>query len=155
MRSSHGHFVKASGLRWLAAVLLTPVPFAGCVWALPFLTVLCPSEHYSTLHRQRHMGVETQRQWSDQAIARTTPVLLGLFSLIALWATRLANERNLSLDQARWYAKPHATFSDALASVRRELWTLLSFATSGQDRDMQKIPADVLNRLMRVACRPP
>lgn len=104
---------------------------------------------------RRHLGVETQRQWSDQAIARATPVLLGLFSLIALWATRLANERHMSLDQARWYAKPHATFSDTLASVRRELWTSLSFATSGQDRDMQNIPADVLNRLMRVACRPP
>ena len=30
---------------------------------------------------RRHLGVETQRQWSDKAIARTTPALLGLFSV--------------------------------------------------------------------------
>lgn len=103
----------------------------------------------------RHLGIETQRQWSDPAIARTTPVLLGLFSLVALWATRLAAERRLPLDHVRWYPKSHATFSDALAAVRHELWTTLAFATSRQDRDMQKIPADLLNRLMRVACPPP
>jgi hypothetical protein len=44
VRSSHGHFVKASGLRWLCVMLLAPIPWAGCVWALPFLTVLAPSE---------------------------------------------------------------------------------------------------------------
>ena len=44
VRSSHGHFVKASGLRGLSAMLLVPVPWAHRVWALPFLTVLAPSE---------------------------------------------------------------------------------------------------------------
>src|SRR5215213_9006797 len=44
VRSSHGHFVKASGLRWLCVMLLAPVPGAGCIWALPFLSVLAPSE---------------------------------------------------------------------------------------------------------------
>ena len=44
VRSSHGHFVKASGLRWLCVMLLAPIPWAGCVWALPFLTILAPSE---------------------------------------------------------------------------------------------------------------
>lgn len=38
VRSSHGHFVKASGLRWLSAMALVPLPWAGRVWALPFLT---------------------------------------------------------------------------------------------------------------------
>src|SRR5215203_1840220 len=47
VRSSHGHFVKASGLRWLTVMLLAPIPWAGCAWALPFLTVLAPSEHWS------------------------------------------------------------------------------------------------------------
>ena len=42
VRSSHGHFVKASGLRWISVMLLVPVPFAGRVWALPFLTALAP-----------------------------------------------------------------------------------------------------------------
>src|ERR1041385_6010280 len=46
VRSSHGHFVKASGLRWLSVMLLAPIPWTGRVWALPFLTVLAPSERY-------------------------------------------------------------------------------------------------------------
>jgi hypothetical protein len=108
-----------------------------------------------TFEEARHLGMETQRQWSDRAIARTTPAVLGLFSLVTLWATRLASDRGLPLDHVRWYPKQSATFSDALALVRRELWTSLSFATSGHDRDVQKIPADIFDRLMLVACRPP
>jgi hypothetical protein len=46
VRSSHSHMVKASGLRWLSLMLLAPIPWAGRVWALPFLTVLAPSERY-------------------------------------------------------------------------------------------------------------
>ena len=46
VRSSHAHMVKASGLRWLACMLLTPLAWANRVWALPFLTVLCPSERF-------------------------------------------------------------------------------------------------------------
>ena len=54
VRSSHGHFVKASGLRWLSVMLLPEIPWAGRIWALPFLTVLAPSERYARKHRQRH-----------------------------------------------------------------------------------------------------
>jgi hypothetical protein len=49
VRSSRGHFVKASGLRWLSVMLLAPVPWASCVWGLPFLTVLAPSERYAAI----------------------------------------------------------------------------------------------------------
>jgi hypothetical protein len=330
VRSSHGHFVKASGLRWLCVMLLAPIPWAGCVWALPFLTVLAPSEQWSRHHRRRHkkltdwarqvllqtarwlpgrrviavgdssfaaiellrdvgrhlcmisrlrldaglyepapprqpstrgrprvkgarlpslpdrladpatawhrikvegwygqstrqldivsgpalwhhpgmqvpirwvlvrdpegekepqaflctdldadpmdilrwfvrrwrvettfeearrhLGLETQRQWSDLAILRTTPALLGLFSLVTLWAARLEVERGLSPEWVRWYPKHTPTFSDALALVRRELWMSPTFAASPDHRDVLKVPADVLDRLMRVACRPP
>ena len=54
VRSSHGHFVKASGLRWLSLVLLTQVSWAGRVWALPFLTALAPSERYCREHGRQH-----------------------------------------------------------------------------------------------------
>ena len=47
VRSSHGHFVKASGLRWLSLMVVVPIPWAGRRWALPFLTVLAPSERWS------------------------------------------------------------------------------------------------------------
>jgi hypothetical protein len=330
VRSSHGHFVKASGLRWLCVMLLAPIAWAGCVWALPFLTVLAPSQPWSRQHRRRHkkltdwarqvllqtarwlpgrqviavgdssfaaiellravgrhvcmisrlrldaglyepapprppgtrgrprvkgarlpslpdrltdpatswrqvsvegwssqstrqldiasgialwhppgmqvpirwvlvrdpegekepqaflctnldadpvdilrwfvrrwrveptfeearrhLGLETQRQWSDLAILRTTPALLGLFSLVTLWAARLEAERGISPEWVRWYPKRTPTFSDALALVRRELWMSPTFASSPHHRDVAKVPADVLDRLMRVACRPP
>src|ERR671920_109266 len=54
VRSSHGYFVKASGLRWLCVMLLAPIPWAGCVWALPFLTILAPSERYAQKQGRRH-----------------------------------------------------------------------------------------------------
>jgi hypothetical protein len=64
---------------------------------------------------------ETQRQWSDLAILRTTPALLGLFSLITLWANRIKGEHGVLPNRVRWYPKADPTFSDALALVRREL----------------------------------
>ena len=330
VRSSHGHFVKASGLRWLCVMLLAPVPWAGCVWGLPFLTVLAPSERsarrrgrrhkkltdwarqallqvarwlpgrrivaaadssfsaiallrdlaprlcvvtrlrldaclcepppprqprtrgrppvrgarlpslaerladpatswrrvaidgwYGRTERRldlasgtalwhhpgmrvairwvlvrdpsgekepqaflctdpqadpgdilrwfvrrwrtettfeearRHLGVESQRQWSDLAILRTTPALLGLFSLVTLWAGHLAPERGPAPERVRWYPKPLPTFGDALALVRRDLWTAQAFAISPDDPTSRKIPADLLDRLLLAACRPP
>ena len=297
VRSSHGHFVKTSGLRWLSAMLLVPIPWAGRVWALPFLSALCPSKRYAaargirhkkltdwagqmllqivrwlpgrqivvvsdhsfaaldlldagrrhvcmisrlrldarlfapaasrhpqavgrprrtgerlpTLKQRladpqmpwraitvaawyggadrlveiatgtgvwshpglpvvplrwvlvrdpvgefkpqaflctdtaadpadiltwfvrrwatevtfaearRHLGVETQRQWADKAIARTTPALLGLYSVIALAADDLNRQRSLTVRSAGWYHKDKPTFSDAIAAVRRQL----------------------------------
>ena len=69
-----------------------------------------------------HLGVETQRQWSGRAIARTTPVLMGLFSWIALAAHALPERRPIIQRTAAWYAKPAPTFVDAIALVRRHLW---------------------------------
>ncbi len=329
VRSSHGHFVKASGLRWISLMLLAPVPFAGRVWALPFLTALAPSERYAQeqgrrhkplterarqlllllarwlpnrqviavadssyaaiellaavcrhvtvitrlrldarlfdpppprlpgtkgrprvsgarqptlLQRladpetewqrvtvtgwygqgerrldvvsgtavwyhpgkqvpirwllvrdvagefepqafactdqaadpldvlrgfvrrwsvevtfaevRRHLGVETQRQWSDLAIARTTPCLLALFSLVTLWASTLAARGLVLPRRAAWYAKTAITFSDALAAVRRELWTAQAFSTSPHARDMATIPRALLDSLTEAACYP-
>jgi hypothetical protein len=326
VRSSRGYFVKTSGLRWLCLMLLTPIPWAGRVWALPFLTALCPSEHYAAQRGQRHkkltdwarqmvlqlrrwlpdrelivvgdntyatlewldavrrhviaitrlrldaalyepapprvpgqpgrprkkgprlptlahvlqdpatrwqrirvshwygrserelevatgtavwyhaglpvvplrwvlvrdpageldpaaflctqerltpvevlsyfvrrwqievtfeevrahLGVETQRQWSDLAIARTTPCLLGLFSLVALGAEHLHLQGALSVRQAAWYEKPVPTFSDALAAVRREIWQHEGFSMSQPGGEMLKIPRPLLERLTHV-----
>ena len=297
VRSSHGHFVKASGLRWLSLMLLAPIPWAGRVWALPFLTALAPSERscrergrrhktltewarqlalqtrrwlpdreivlvgdsgfaalelLAALSRQgivcitrlrldaalydpapprlpgtngrprtkgarlpnlsevladadtrwqrvtvpgwygeggvelcsatavwrhaglpvvpirwvlvrdplgrfdtqallctdpaqdpeqvlawfvrrwqmevtfqetrTHLGVETQRQWSDLAIARTTPCLFGLFSIVTLLAARLRPAERGAIASTAWYRKQRPTFSDTLAAVRRHSW---------------------------------
>ncbi len=329
-RSSHGHFVKASGLRWLSLMLLPEIPWAGRCWALPFLTVLAPSERYWQKHRpgkrrhkkltdwarqvliqaavwlpqrriigvgdasfaaidllndvrpwvtmvtrrrldaalhkpaprrvpgkagrppvvgkrqptlkqrlvnpktrrrrllvtgwyghgertveivsatavwnhpgrrvpiryvlvrdpqgelepqaflctdldadpldilrwfvrrwsievtfaevRRHLGVETQRQWSEPAIARTTPILLGLFSLITLWANEVFTARTPAVRIASWYRKSLPTFSDALACIRRELWAQRKLSGSRQMLDTTKIPPAQLNTLIDLAC---
>lgn len=105
---------------------------------------------------RRYLGMETQRQWTDLAILRTTPALLGLFSLVTLWATQLhAAQRRLLPERVIWYPKLALTFSDALALIRRELWTAQRSATSRSDHDAPKLSADVLNRLLAVACKPP
>ena len=57
-----------------------------------------------------HLGVETQRQWSDRAIARTTPILMGLFSWTTLAAHLMQEQRPMSHRTAAWYAKPSSTF---------------------------------------------
>ncbi len=316
VRSSHGHFVKASGLRWLSLMLLAPVPWAGRVWALPFLTALAPSERHCQQRGRRHkkltdwarqlvlqarrwlpgrqlvlvgdsgfaalellaavslrgvacitrlrldaalydpapprlpgtngrprtkgkrlanlsevltdpatlwkrvtvpgwygggerdieistntavwrhggmpvvpirwvlvrdplgqfdpqallctdpaqdpvqvlrwfvqrwqvevtfrevrdhLGVETQRQWSDKAIARTTPCLLGLFSLVTLLGKQLAPCARRATATSAWYRKPRPTFSDTLAAVRRELWREQGFVTSRTPSNLQKL----------------
>lgn len=312
VRSSQSHFVKCSGLRWISLVLLAPIPWAGRVWALPFLTALAPSEQWAQAHGRRHkkltdwarqlllqlkhwlparpliavgdsgyaclalldavrphvtlitrlrldaqlhapapvrragqngrprrkglrlpgllqqatdpatvwlplvlpadargraqtvdvatgtalwysagiqvpirwvlvrqpgklsaflstdeelsaeqivlyftrrwaiettfalvrahLGVESQRQWSDNAIARTTPVLLGLFSLVTLLAHHLHASGQVLRQTSAWYHKAMPTFSDAIAAVRRYLWAETSFDSSAQEAVLLKVP---------------
>ena len=96
-----------------------------------------------------HLGVETQRQWSDLAITRTTPVLLGLFSWTTLAAHALQQERPIAQRTAAWYDKPSPTFVDAIALVRRHLWLASEgFALSAADPDVRKLPADLYHRMV-------
>ncbi|MBO0756695.1 MAG: transposase [Bradyrhizobiaceae bacterium] len=97
-----------------------------------------------------HLGVETQRQWSDLAIARTTPALLGLFSLITLWAAEA--KAALHPRFTAWYAKEEPTFSDAIATVRRVLWAFPNFSISRKRPDNVEIPGALLQRLMEAVC---
>lgn len=329
VRSSHGHFVKASGLRWLSLVLLAPVPWAGRVWALPFLTALAPSQRHrrerdrrhkkltdwarqSVLQARRwlpgrevvlvadngfsaldllaslarrgvvcitrlrldaalyepapprrpgtigrpptkgkrlptlaavladaattwrrvsvpgwygegervvevcsetavwrhggmpvvplrwvllrdplgrfdpqallctdpdrdplqvvrwfvrrwqievtfreardHLGVETQRQWSDLAIARTTPCLLGLFSVVTLLAARLGPRARLAVATAAWYRKERPTFTDTLAAVRRHVWAEQGFFTSRRTSEAKKPGHDLHEGIVHALC---
>jgi DDE superfamily endonuclease len=330
VRSSHSHFVKASGLRWVSLMLWAPVPWAARTWALPFLTCLAPSERYRQKHRKRHkpvlcwarqmifqtqrwwpdrpivvvadsafsalewlhalvrrritvitrlrldaalyepapfrpsgtngrprkkgkrlptlrhvldqkttawrcltvpgwygeadrvievctntavwyhtglppvplrwvlirdpaqrfdpqallctdltqdtltivswfvrrwqvevtfqearksLGVETQRQWADEAIARTTPCLLALFSLVTLLADRLVRKDTLPVPNEAWYSKPRPTFSDALAVVRQHYWTQAGFRVSGRKHNSVKLTSALRESLLYVLCR--
>jgi DDE superfamily endonuclease len=329
VRSSHGHFVKASGLRWLSLMVLVPVPWAGRVWALPFLTALAPSERYSREHRKRHkkltdwarqlvlqarrwipkrplvlvadssfaalellatlvrhgvicvtrlrldaalykpapprqpgtigrprtkgarlpslaevltdtatpwqrvivpgwygegdrlveicsgsavwhhaglpvvpirwvllrdphgrfdpqallctdlaqdpvqivrwfvqrwqmevtfhevrdhLGVETQRQWSDLAIARTTPCLLGLFSIVTLLGTRVSHHASLWVSATAWYHKKRPTFSDTLAAVRRQVWCEQGFLASRGSSELAKLQPALRDGIVHALC---
>ena len=330
VRSSHTHFVKASGLRWLCCMLLVHVPWAGTIWGLPVLTALCPSERYHTERGRKHqpwtdrawhilqvlrrwlptrtlvfvaassfavldllgavrrtpsvslitrlrldaelwepapernpgcigrprvkgarrpspqqrldapktawtpmtiegwygggtrdvevyseiclwyksghqpvlirwvlvrdpqgklepqaclrtdpnhtplqvlpwcvrrwrmevtfeearapLGLETQRQGSDRAIARTTPVLWGLFSLVTLLADVLSKNQAPSVRTSAWYTKARPTFADAIALVRRCLWSRGHCSTSTQSSDVVKLPRALLERLTDAVC---
>ena len=329
VRSSKGHFVKASGLRWLGLMLLVPIPWAGRVWALPFLTSLAPSERYCREHGRRHkkltdwarqlalqakrwlpdralilvadsgfaalellatlarhgvacvtrlrldaalyepapprrpgavgrprtkgarlptlaevladngtpwrrvavpgwygegervvelcsgtavwrhaglpvvpirwvllrdphrrfdpqallctdltqdpmrvvrwfvqrwqlevtfrevrdhLGVETQRQWSDRAVARTTPSLLGLFSIVALLATRLDRHARLRVSATAWCRKEHPTFSDTLAAVRRQIWAEQGLITSRHSAETAKLRPALREGIAHALC---
>ena len=71
VRSSHEHFVKASGLRWVCMMLLVPVPWAGRVWALPFLSVLAYSERHATELGKRHKKLTWRsRAWQMLVLVR-------------------------------------------------------------------------------------
>jgi DDE superfamily endonuclease len=331
VRSSHSHLVKASGLRWLSLMLLVEIPWAGRVWALPFFTVLAPSERYHQKRQQRHktlvdwgrqmllqlrrwlperplvlvadsgyaaleflgclanrrqpitcitrlrldaqlyapvlprrkgqigrprrkgvrlpslqrrwadrktvwhsvtvrhwysagprtiqvatgtavwyrvglpvvpirwilirdpqqqfrpqallstdlevlpgqavpwfvlrwqlettwaevrakIGVETQRQWSNLAIARTTPCLLALFSLVTLLASDLHRRGQLPIRQSAWYRKPQLTFSDTIAAVRQHLWTGSLFLWSPPSQDQLETSHLLLQHLTEALC---
>ncbi len=102
--------------------------------------------------RQR-LGFETQRQWSEKAIRRTAPVLLGLFSLVTLFAHRqMAQEGSRTIRRAAWYDKSRPTFTDALALVRKELWTCTTFRGSLSYLDTVKVPRAFMERLTDAVC---
>ena len=79
---------------------------------------------------RRHLGVESQRQWSDKAIERCTPLLMGLFSLVCLMAVPLFKSGRLPLNKTAWYDKKHYSFSDIYTGVRRHLWSNIELSTS-------------------------
>ena len=101
---------------------------------------------------RRHLGLATQRQWSAAAIRRTTPVLLGLFSLVTLLAHRQIRDPLSVVGQAAWYRKRQPTFADALALVRRELWRHQAFSTSPCTGEVVKVPRSILDRLTETLC---
>ena len=104
---------------------------------------------------RRHLGFETQRQWSELAIRRTTPALLGLFSVVTLFAHgRMRQASGVFRRQAGWYHKAHPTFSDVLALVRKELWAQeeQTFYGSPAQIDTIKVARAYVERLTDAVC---
>ena len=101
---------------------------------------------------RRHLGFETQRQWSEMAIRRTTPALLGLFSIVTLFAHGRMVRAAGAFKRAAWYHKAHPTFADALALVRKELWANATFCGSPPETDTIKVPRAFMERLTQTLC---
>ena len=99
-----------------------------------------------------HLGVETQRQWADLAIVRTTPTLLGLFSVVTVLTHALSAHQSVPLRQAAWYTKATPTFADALALVRSHLWRHANFSLSQKDYDLIQIPRPLFECLTDTLC---
>lgn len=97
-----------------------------------------------------HLGVETQRQWSDKAIERTTPVLMGLFSISTLLAEQLHRQGKLTIATSAWYKKQRLTFSDVIAAGRRLFWNEINFSTSIKQDENIKIPKSFLQHLQHL-----
>jgi DDE superfamily endonuclease len=95
-----------------------------------------------------HLGVETQRQWSDLAIVRTTPVLLGLFSLVTVLALRLCPSGQVPVETTAWYHKAAPTFSDCLILVRRQLWRARYFVNSASPAEYVQLPREAFEVLL-------
>jgi DDE superfamily endonuclease len=114
--------------------------------------VLRWNEEVTFEEARAHLGLETQRQWSEVAIERTTPVLLGLFSLVTLAAQQLSAGGHLPVRRAAWYTKPEATFADALALVRQHLWSSLKFPNSAEQSGVVPIPRAMLHGLIDTLC---
>ena len=93
-------------------------------------------------------GFETQRQWSDKAIARTSPVLLALYSLVTLLALQLSQGGLIPVEATAWYHKPEPTFVDCLALVRRHLWRARYLVNSAAEPEFVQFPREVFERLL-------
>jgi hypothetical protein len=99
-----------------------------------------------------HLGIETQRQWSDLAIERSTPLLFGLYSLVTLFGRALQPDGQIPVAQVAWYRKHTATFRDVLSVVRRHLWGQETFPTSPTESGVVLVPRSTLERLWVAVC---
>ncbi len=111
-----------------------------------------PGRSVSFEEVRAHLGVETQRQWSDKAIARTTPALFELFSIVVLFAHELLPQPQWHLRQSAWYVKSCPTFIDALALVRSYLWASRLFQRSPSDTMSINVPSDVFGCWLEALC---
>jgi hypothetical protein len=95
-----------------------------------------------------YLGVETQRQWSDCAIARTTPVLFALFSLVTVLALRLSQGGAIPAEATAWYPKAEPTFVDCLALVRPHLWRARYLVNSAAEPEFVQFPREAFELLL-------
>jgi hypothetical protein len=99
-----------------------------------------------------HLGLDTPRQWNARSVSRTTPAVFGRYSIVTLAAAHLIGDRPAPVRTTAWYPDPPATFSDAMALVRRALWRADHSPISGAQPDVVKIPRSLLERVTDALC---
>ena len=100
-----------------------------------------------------HLGFETTRQRVAKSVLRTGPCLLGLFSLVCLIFAKHCRHHRIRLASATWYVKTDPTFSDAIATVRRLLWSKTIFERSSHCNDLAKLPPRIKGIMLDCLCR--
>jgi hypothetical protein len=131
----------------LLCTRLEVTPWQGLAWC-----VLRWQVEVTVEKARAPLGMETQRQWSAQAVARTTPCVLGLYALIILLAGRGREQQGRTVRRDAWYAKDCVTFSATLAMVRRWRWAEHHFPLSQTDADRMKVPRVLFERLTAMLC---
>lgn len=99
-----------------------------------------------------HLGVETQRQWSDKAISRATPCLFALFSIIVLMAIEILKGKAMPALTSAWYSKREATFSDVIALVRKHIWSAKYFVNSSKNEEFTNLNDDFFKSIIETLC---
>jgi hypothetical protein len=94
------------------------------------------------------LGLETQRPWSDQSRARTTPVLFGLFSLVTLWALPWSHDGRIPVPVTAWDHKADPTCSNCLGLVRHHLWRARYLLHSPPEAECRQLPQEALKLLI-------
>jgi hypothetical protein len=99
---------------------------------------------------REHLGMETQRQWSDLAIQRTTPIVLGLYSIVTWITFHWSQNEVIPIQKTAWYNKEKVTFSDCLFMVRKHIWQtqIQNYVISTSDDDIIQFTPDILDLLL-------
>jgi len=108
----------------------------------------------STFEEAReHLGMETQRQWSDKAIQRTTPILLGLFSIVTWITFQLTQNEAIPIQKTAWYNKEKGTFPDCLFLVRMHIWKTQApnYVISTENPNLIQFTPDMLDLLLMLS----
>jgi hypothetical protein len=95
-----------------------------------------------------HLGLETQRQWSDLAMARTTPVLLAVFSLVTVLALQVSQGGQIPVPATAWSHKTEPTFADCVVVVRQHLWRARSLVNSAPEPEFVPCPREAFELLL-------
>ncbi len=82
------------------------------------------------------------------AIGRTTPILLGLFTIVTLLAERMAEDGEVPINETAWYSKQEASFSDCLVMVRKRYLEITNFVESDCEAEVVQIPSKVFNHFV-------